>query len=322
MGIYMIDEKLIQEQLKNTVGEIDLPQLGRRYKGKVRDNFINDEKGIRTIVSSDRLSAFDKVITSIPFKGQLLNQMSTFWFEKTKDIIPNHIIEVPDPNVVKVHECKSLPIEMIVRAYITGSAWRAYQKGELVSGITFPANLKNYQRLPEFVITPSTKAAVGEHDMPISREEIIKQGLVDEKTYKDIEEKTKKLFKYASDHCAKNNLILVDCKFEFGVTLEGKIVVIDEIFTPDASRFWIKDTYEENFARGEKPDILDKEFFRQWLISEKGFMGDGPIPDIPDDIKIEFVKRYVQSYEMITGEEFKPIIEGNVMDRIRKNLNL
>ena len=318
----MIDEKKIREQLNNTADDVDLPQLGKRYKGKVRENFVNEDKGIRTIVATDRLSAFDKVITSIPFKGQLLNQMSTFWFEKTKNIIPNHIIDVPDPNVVRVHECKSLPVEMIVRAYITGSAWRAYQKGESVSGITFPEGLKNYQKLAEPVVTPSTKAAVGEHDLPISREEIIAQGLVSEEIYKDIEEKTLKLFNFASNHCAANNLILVDCKFEYGITPEGNVVVIDEIFTPDASRFWIKDTYEDRFSKGDKPEILDKEFFRQWLISEKNFMGDGPIPEIPDDIKVEFVNRYVKSYEMITGSTFEPVIEGNIIDRIKKNLNL
>ena len=321
-SLSMLDDTIIRNQLQNTVEEIDLPQLGNRYKGKVRENFINSETHQRIIVSTDRLSAFDKVITTIPFKGQLLNQLSAFWFEKTQHITPNHIIDLPDPNVVRVHECESLPIEMIVRAYITGSAWRAYQKGESVSGITFPEGLKNYQRLPEIVITPSTKAAVGEHDMPISKEEIISQNLVSREVYEDIEQKTLSLFKFASDYCAQNNLILVDCKFEYGKTKDGTIVVIDEIFTPDASRFWIKDTYQSKFEKGDVPDILDKEFFRQWLITEKNYMGDGPIPEIPDEIKIEFVKRYVQSYEMITGREFVPVIEGNVIERIKKNLKI
>ncbi|MHA2000530.1 MAG: phosphoribosylaminoimidazolesuccinocarboxamide synthase [Promethearchaeota archaeon] len=316
----MIDEQLIRNQLKNTIDELNLPELGERYQGKVRENYINKEKGVRTIISTDRLSAFDKVITTIPFKGQLLNQMSTFWFEKTRHIAPNHIIDLPDPNVVRVHECKQLPVEIIIRSYITGSAWRAYQKGESVSGIKFPDGLKNYQKLPEPVLTPTTKAAVGEHDMPISREEIINQGLVEESMYEAVEKMARDLFNFASDYCAKHNLILVDCKFEFGITPEGKLVVIDEIFTPDASRFWIKNTYPKKFAKGDKPDILDKEFFRQWLISEKNFMGDGPIPEIPDDVKIEFVNRYIQSYEMITGKEFKPVVEGNIIDRIHKNL--
>ncbi len=318
----MLDEALIRNQLHNTLDEIDLPQLGKRYKGKVRENFIDIKTGVRTIISTDRLSAFDRVITSIPFKGQLLNQLSTFWFEKTKNIAPNHIIRIPDPNVVQVHECKTLPIEMIVRGYITGSAWRAYQKGEAVSGIMFPAGLKNYQRLPSPIITPSTKAAVGDHDLPVSRQEIIDQGLVEKSIYEELEEKTLNLFEFASQHCAQHDLILVDCKFEYGITPKGKVVVIDEIFTPDASRFWIKHDYPERFSQGKEPVILDKEFFRQWLISKRNYMGDGPIPSIPDEIKIEFVKRYVQSYEMITGQEFHPIIEGSIVERIRKNLHI
>ncbi len=316
----MLDENLIRSQLQNTLNEIEISGLGTHYKGKVRDNYIAKESGIRTIISSDRLSAFDKVITTIPFKGQLLNQMSTYWFEITKDIAPNHIIDSPDPNVVRVHECRSLPVEIIIRAYITGSAWRAYQKGESVSGIIFTEGLKNYQKFPSLVLTPTTKAEVGEHDLPISREEIIAQGLVDEDTYEKVEKMAVDLFNFAADHCASHNLILVDCKFEFGITPKGELVVIDEIFTPDASRFWIKDTYQEKFNKGEKPDILDKEFFRQWLITEKNYMGDGPIPEIPEDIKIEFVNRYVQSYEMITGETFVPSVEGSVLARIQKVL--
>jgi phosphoribosylaminoimidazole-succinocarboxamide synthase len=316
----MIEEKLIRSQLANTLVEIDLPGLGARYKGKVRDNFIDEKTGVRTIVSSDRLSAFDRVITTIPFKGQLLNQMSTFWFEKTKQLVPNHIIEIPDPNVVRVQNCKPFPVEMIVRAYITGSAWRSYEKGEKIPGINLPEGLKKNQKLPEMIITPSTKADIGDHDMPISREDIIANKLVEEKLYKEMEEKTLKLFEFASGHCAKNNLILVDCKFEFGLTPDGQVVVIDEIFTPDASRFWILDTYEEKYKKGEEPDILDKEFFRAWLIKEKNFMGDGPIPSVEDDIKVEFVKRYVQSYEMITGESFQPIVKGSIIERIKKNL--
>lgn len=318
----MLTEDIIKSQLNNTLEKIDFQGLGNHYEGKVRDNFIDIDKNLRTIVSSDRLSAFDRVITSIPFKGQLLNQMSTFWFEKTKNFAPNHIIDIPDPNVVRVYECKTLPVEIIIRAYITGSAWRAYQKGESVSGITFPEGLKNYQKLPEPVLTPTTKADVGEHDLPISREEIIKSGLVDKETYIKAEKMAMELFDFATNHCANNNLILVDCKFEFGINPQGELVVIDEIFTPDASRFWIKDTYEDKFNNGEAPDILDKEFFRQWLIKECNYMGDGPIPDIPDEIKVEFVKRYVQSYEMITGEEFKPVVEGHVKERIQKNLGI
>jgi phosphoribosylaminoimidazole-succinocarboxamide synthase len=318
----MITEQIIRAQLKNTLNDLDLPTLGKKYVGKVRTNYINEQTHIRTLISTDRLSAFDKVITTIPFKGQLLNQMSIFWFEKTKHIAKNHILKVPDPNVVQAINCKGFPVEMIVRAYITGSAWRAYEKNEDIPGVKFPKGLKKNQKLPNLIITPTTKADVGEHDMPISREQIIAKKLVPEDQYKQLEDKTLKMFEFASNHCAKNNLILVDCKFEFGITPDNEIIVIDEIFTPDASRFWILDSYNEKFAKGQEPDILDKEFFRAWLMKECNFSGEGTIPNVPDDVKVEFVKRYVQSYEMITGEIFEPIIEGNIVDRIKKNLNL
>jgi phosphoribosylaminoimidazole-succinocarboxamide synthase len=317
-----VSEDLIRSQLKNTLQTSDLPRLGTKYQGKVRDNYTSEKTGVRTIISTDRLSAFDRVITTIPFKGQLLNQMSVFWFDKTKNIAKNHIIDVPDPNVVRVHNCRGFPVEMIVRAYITGSAWRAYEKGNDVCGIEFPRNLKKNQKLPELIITPSTKAAVGQHDENISRKQIIDRRLIPETQYKELEEKTLKMFEFASNYCAKQNLILVDCKFEFGVTQKNEIVVIDEIFTPDASRFWISNTYNSKFSSGQEPDILDKEFFRAWLMKERNFSGDGPIPDVPDNIKVEFVKRYVQSYEMITGKSFVPLIKGNIVDRIKANLKI
>jgi phosphoribosylaminoimidazole-succinocarboxamide synthase len=314
----MVEKELIRANLSNVLVESDYPQLGKKYRGKVRDNYISDD-GIRTIISSDRLSAFDRVLTAIPFKGQLLNQMSVFWFEKTKNIWPNHIINVPDPNVVRVKNCKTFPIEMIVRGYITGSAWRDYQAGNDICGIKFPSGLKKNQKI-DTVITPTTKAEVG-HDMNISREEIIKQGLVPEEQYAKLEEAAIKMFKYGQEYCAKNGLILVDCKFEFGYDEKGNIIVIDEIFTPDASRFWILDTYEKKFNAGQEPDILDKEFFRAWLMS-KGFKGDGEPPAISDDVKVELAMRYIQSYEMITGEKFVPDTSMPVKERIKKNLNL
>lgn len=317
----MITDQIIKSQLNNTLNQINLPIPGEKYSGKVRDNYYDESTGIRTIIATDRLSAFDRVITTIPFKGQLLNQMSVFWFEKTKKIAKNHIIDCPDPNVVRVQNCNSFPVEMVVRSYITGSLWRAYEKNESVYGLNFPKGLKKNQKLPELMITPTTKAKEG-HDMPISRKEIIDQKLVEADTYCALEEKTIKLFEFASKFCEQNNLILVDCKFEFGINKDGEILVIDEIFTPDASRFWILDTYNGKFAKSLEPDILDKEFFRAWLINERKYSGDGPIPDVPDDIKVEFVKRYVQSYEMITGQSFKPDIGENIIERIKKNLKI
>ncbi|MBD3353246.1 MAG: phosphoribosylaminoimidazolesuccinocarboxamide synthase [Candidatus Lokiarchaeota archaeon] len=316
----MIDKEILKENLNNTLLETNFSQLGELYRGKVRDNYIQKYKNKRILIASDRLSAFDRVITTIPFKGQLLNQVSNFWFDKTADIAPNHVIGVPDPNVTIAKECKPFPIEMVVRGYITGSAWRAYKKGEAVSGIKFPEGLKKHQKLPETTITPSTKEEKGIHDEPISREEIIEQGIVDKDVYEQVEEYVYKLFEFGQNYCAKNNLILVDCKYEFGLTADDEIVLIDEIHTPDASRFWILDTYQEKFDKGEEPDILDKEFFRGWLM-EQAFMGDGEIPDIPDDIRIELAQRYVKSYEIITGKEFSPAL-GNIKERIKKNLNL
>lgn len=316
----MIDKKIIQENLSNTLLETDFKSLGDLYKGKVRDNYINNDKKERIIIASDRLSAFDRVITTIPFKGQLLNQMSVFWFDKTKNIVPNHIIKVPDPNVCIVKECEPFPIEMVIRGYITGSAWRDYQNGKSISGIKLPEGLKKNQKLDHNIITPSTKAEKGLHDEPISREEILERGIVDKETYEKVEEYTYRLFEYGQKMCAKQNLILVDCKYEFGIS-DGKIIVIDEMHTPDSSRFWILDTYQEKFEKGEEPDILDKEFFREWLM-EHGFMGDGDIPEIPDDVRIELAERYIKSYETITGSKFKPQTKGNIIDRIRKNLKL
>ncbi|MBN2154577.1 MAG: phosphoribosylaminoimidazolesuccinocarboxamide synthase [Candidatus Lokiarchaeota archaeon] len=317
----MVDKAYIQQNLSNTLQETNFPQLGTLYRGKVRDNYTDNEKNMRFIIATDRLSAFDRVITTIPFKGELLNQTSTFWFKKTKNLVPNHLIDIPDPNVAIVHQCDTFPIEMVIRNYVTGSAWRAYQRGERVSGIRFPEGLKKNQKLPEPVITPSTKAEKGLHDEPISKEDILEKRLVTKEVYEILEEYTYKLFEFGQLYSAKNNLILVDCKYEFGTTKDDEIVVIDEIHTQDSSRFWIKDTYQERFAAGEEPDILDKEFFRGWLM-EQGYMGDGPMPEIVDEVRIELAERYIQSYEILTNELFTPDKNRKVLERIRKNLKL
>ncbi|MHA1819214.1 MAG: phosphoribosylaminoimidazolesuccinocarboxamide synthase [Promethearchaeota archaeon] len=317
----MIDRQIIKANLSNTLLETNFPQLGKLYRGKVRDNYINSEKNQRIIIATDRLSAFDRVITTIPFKGQLLNQISVFWFNKTRHLVPNHIIDNPDPNVIIARECKPFPIEMVIRGYITGSAWRDYQKGKKVSGIELPKGLKKNQKLERPIITPSTKAEKGVHDEPISREEIIAKGIVDKDIYEKVEEYTYKLFEFGQKYSNQNNLILVDTKYEFGITPSGEVILIDEIHTPDSSRFWIKDTYEELFNKGEEPEILDKEFFRGWLM-EHGFMGDGDIPEIPDEVRIELAERYIKTYEIITGHEFKVEFNEPILERITKNLGL
>ena len=316
----MLSNTILKNQLNHTLDKTNF-KFGKKYEGKVRDNYTLNGK--RLIITTDRISAFDRVLCSLPFKGQVLNQTSAFWFEKTKKIIKNHLISVPDPNAMLVHECKPYPVEMVVRGYITGvtttSAWYNYERGvRNFCGNMLPEGLRKNQKLGKPIITPTTKAGHGFHDESISGEEIIKKGLVDEKAYRKMEKAALALFDFGTKLVAKNNLILVDTKYEFG-ELNGELVLIDEIHTPDSSRFWIKGTYQELFSKGEEPQKLDKEYVRQWL-ADKGFIGDGPIPKIPNDIKIEAAKRYIQAYEMITGKEFKAKNE-DVLKRIKDNLS-
>ena len=315
----MLSDTILKSQLGFTLDKTDF-NFGKRYEGKVRDNYSFDGK--RLIITTDRISAFDRVLCTIPFKGQVLNQTSAFWFEQTKSIVDNHVISVPDPNVMLVKECKLIPVEMVVRGYITGvtttSAWYNYERGiRNFCGNPLPDGMKKDQKLNKPIITPSTKAEHGAHDESVSGEEIIKRKLVDEKTYRQMEKAALALFDFGTKLVAKNNLILVDTKYEFG-ELNGKLVLIDEIHTPDSSRFWIKDTYEELFSNGKEPQKLDKEYVRMWL-SKRGFLGDGPIPKIPDDVKVEAAKRYITAYEMITGKEFAAE-PGDVLKRIEGNL--
>ena len=313
-------ENIIKEQLEFTLKETKFPSLGKLYRGKVRDNYIKED--IRIIIATDRLSAFDRVITTIPFKGQMLNQVSSFWFEKTKDLVKNHIIEIPDPNVSVVHQCQTLPIEIIVRAYLTGTAWRNYLKGESTSGILIPKGMRKNQKLDEILITPSTKAETG-HDIYISKEFIIKEKIVSKEIYEQMEDAAMKLFKFGQNYCKKNGLILVDTKYEFGVK-DNELIVIDEIHTQDSSRFWILDSYDKKFEENKEPDILDKEIFRGWLMETypeifPDIKPDEDIPPISDEIKIELAKRYMKSYEKITGIKFKAEI-SEVNNRIYENL--
>ncbi|GAH00813.1 unnamed protein product, partial [marine sediment metagenome] len=263
--INMVTDKIddiIKSQFDKTLDGTNFSSLGELYKGKVRDNYIKGDT--RIIIATDRLSAFDRVITTIPFKGQMLNQISSFWFEKTKNLVKNHIIAIPDPNVAVVHQCEMIPVEMIVRAYITGTAWRSYTKGETTSGIVLPSGLNKNQKLDDIILTPSTKAESG-HDIYISRDKILKDKIVDKDIYLQMEEAAVKLFNFGQDYCNKNGLILVDTKYEFGLK-DGELLLIDEIHTQDSSRFWMLESYEERFENDEEPEILDKEVFRGWLM--------------------------------------------------------
>ncbi|HJN57384.1 MAG: phosphoribosylaminoimidazolesuccinocarboxamide synthase [Candidatus Woesearchaeota archaeon] len=315
----MLSDDILKEQLKNTLDKTNL-NIGKKYEGKVRDSYVIDNK--RLIITTDRISAFDRVLCTLPFKGQVLNQTAAFWFEKTKDIVKNHVIEIPDPNVLVAKECELIPVEMVIRGYLTGvtttSAWYNYEKGiRNFCGNILPEGMEKNQKFEKPIITPSTKAEKGAHDESISGEEIVKRGLVDENIYKKMESVALALYNFGNQYVAKNNLILVDTKYEFGL-LDGELILIDEIHTPDSSRFWVKDTYDELFSNNKEPQKLDKEYVRQWL-ADKGFIGEGKIPSIPDEVKIEAAKRYITAYEMITGKDFKAKDE-DILARIENNL--
>jgi phosphoribosylaminoimidazole-succinocarboxamide synthase len=316
----MINDEILKNQLNFNLEKTNF-NIGKKYEGKVRDNYLLGDK--RLIITTDRISAFDRVLCTIPFKGQVLNQTSAFWFEKTKNIVKNHVIGVPDPNVTVARECKLIPVEMVVRGYLTGvtttSAWYNYEKGVRdFCGNKLPDGMKKDQKFDKPIITPSTKAEKGAHDESVSGEEMIKRGIVDEKIYRQMEKVAIELYNFGKELVAKNNLILVDTKYEFGLDADGNLTLIDEIHTPDSSRFWVKDTYEKLFAEGKEPQKLDKEYVRQFL-ANKGFIGEGEIPEIPDEVKIEAAKRYIKAYEMITGQEFKAEI-GDISNRIKQNL--
>lgn len=305
----------IKDQLNFTLDKINLDGYGDCYKGKVRDNYYNKEKIL--MVTTDRVSAFDHVLGTIPFKGEILTQIAKFWFNKTKSIAPNHFIDDPDPQVMLAHKAETLPVEVIVRGYITGSLWRDYLSGESGRyGVEMPGNMLKNQQFLKPILTPTTKAEYGEHDAPISRGEII-DGIVDKAIYEKAEEYALNLFKEGQEWADKRGLILVDTKYEFGM-VNGELILIDEIHTPDSSRYWISDRYQEKFDLGEDQLMLDKENIRQWLI-EKGFSGEGIPPELSDDIKISLSESYMDLFRKLTGSDFNPTV-GDVSSRINDNL--
>lgn len=280
--------------MKNIIEKTDFKGFDSVYHGKVRDTYLKGDK--RVFVTTDKLSCFDRIVTTIPYKGAVLNSMASYWLNKTKDIVPNHLISVPHPNIMVGKNCSVFPVEVVVRRYLAGSAWRSYKKGEEISGIKLPRGLPNYFRFEEPIITPSTKAKSGQHDEPISEDEIISSGLVPE--WELIRKYALTLFEFASKEVDSRGLILADTKFEFG-SCNGKVHLVDEIFTLDSTRYWEKDSY----APGRDPVMLDKEVVRQWLIS-KGFMGEGEVPFFSDDKRNEISKQYIDSHLRVTGIPF------------------
>ncbi|MDR2885232.1 MAG: phosphoribosylaminoimidazolesuccinocarboxamide synthase [Rikenellaceae bacterium] len=291
-----------------------------RYVGKVRDVYDIDGKYLAMVVS-DRISAFDVVLPrGIPYKGQVLNQIASRFLDATSDICPNWKIASPDPMVTVGYRCEPFAVEMVVRAYLTGSSWRDYKAGaRQICGIALPEGMREHQRFPEPIITPSTKAEIGLHDENISKEEIIARGLVSKQDYEQLEKYTLALFARGTEMATKQGLILVDTKYEFG-KLDGRVRLIDEIHTPDSSRYFYADSYQQLFDKGEQQRQLSKEFVREWLM-ENGFQGkEGQqVPEMTDQIVQSITDRYIELYEHITGEKFVPAPEGDVLERIESN---
>lgn len=303
----MIFKDQLIQLLPSALEETNLP-LANKTSGKVRD-WYDLSDGKRLIVTTDRLSAFDKILAAVPYKGQVLNQLSAWWFEQTKDIVPNHIVSLPDPNAAVVKVAEPFLVEVIVRGYITGvtstALWYRYLLGESnIYGYDFPEGLQKNQALPEPIITPTTKGGATGHDERLTCAEVVENGLLDKRTWDQVQSAALAVFKRGQEIARKAGMILVDTKYEFGRAADGSVVLIDEVHTPDSSRFWKADTYKARFSAGEDPDNFDKEFVRI-AYTDKGYRGDGEIPSMLDELWVSASERYIQIYEMLTGQSFE-----------------
>ena len=315
----MLDSN-IEQQLNYVLKDTDFSNLGEKYTGKVRDVYTSDNEVF--LITTDRQSAFDINLASIPFKGQVLTQTSAFWFENTEDIVQNHVLDTPDPNVMVCKKLKVFPVEFIVRGYLTGvtstSVWTAYANNiRDFCGNILPDGMIKNQKFNKPIITPSTKS--DEHDENISGEEVVKLGLMTQKQWDFVADKAFKLFERGTEISAKNGLILVDTKYEFGYDENGNIFLVDEIHTPDSSRYWLSNSYNDRFLNGEEPENIDKEFLRLWFKKNCNPYEDKVLPDAPKELVVELSKRYIKLFEMITGSEFKGEV-GDVGYRIMINL--
>ena len=304
--------------------EAVIPELPKYYRGKVRENYDLPD-GNRIIISTDRLSAFDRILTCIPYKGQVLTQTAHYWFEQTKDICPNHVVSYPDPNVVIGKRLDILPVEVVVRGYLAGTTGTSiltlYKRGERdMYGVTFPDGMKDNQILPQPIITPTSKEFDGGHDEPLTPANIIEKGLLTQQQWQTLSTYALALFKRGQDVAARRGLILVDTKYEFGTDENGTIILADEIHTPDSSRYWMADSYEEAFQNGTRPASFDKDFVRAW-VAERCDPYKDDIPEIPEDLVLETSKVYIEAYERITGQPFQQDDTGaSPLERVRKNL--
>jgi phosphoribosylaminoimidazole-succinocarboxamide synthase len=305
----VIDAEIVLQHVPHALEGIETHWPYHRTRGKVRDLFsLPDDRWL--IATTDRLSAFDRILTLIPFKGQVLNQLSAFWFERTGDIVPNHLVQVPDPNVSLVRACEPLPVEVVVRGYITGvtqtALWYRYSLGERrIYGYDFPDGMEKNEQLPDPIITPTTKGRAGEHDERITCAEVVERGLLDPETWDRVQAAALSLFQRGQEVAQRAGLILVDTKYEFGRSPDGTLMLIDEVHTPDSSRFWVAGSYEERVADGLEPENFDKEFLRLWY-AERGYRGDGEPPAATEDLIVRVSQRYVALYEKLTGRMFQP----------------
>ncbi|MGC9521501.1 MAG: phosphoribosylaminoimidazolesuccinocarboxamide synthase [Anaerolineae bacterium] len=300
----MVDLETLERMIPEAFRGLDLDWPYERRPGKVRESLSLPDRR-RLLVTTDRLSAFDVVLAALPYKGQILNQLSAFWFERTTDVVPNHLLDVPDPNTSLVVECEPLPVEVIVRGYITGSTktslWTLYAAGEReIYGYTFPDGLKKNAPLPQPIITPTTKAGPGEHDERLTCAEVVERGLLDARTWDIVQDAALAIFKRGQAIAEAAGFRLVDTKYEFGRASDGTLMLIDEVHTPDSSRFWRTDP-----VPGAQPDQWDKEFVRLWY-AEQGYRGDGPPPELPPAVIAEAAQRYIALYEGLTGQDFEP----------------
>ncbi len=312
------------ELLAACLTDAEFPELPNFQRGKVRDSYDLPD-GRRIMIATDRQSAFDFVLAAVPYKGQVLNQTARFWFEQTADLCPNHVIDYPDPNVIIGRRLNMLPVEMVVRSYMTGSTstsiWPMYERGErLLYGHTFPKGLVKNQKLPETIITPTTKADADAHDEPTTAEALVASGAITQAQWDELAATSLALFARGQEIAAQNGLILVDTKYEFGVDDNRVITLADEVHTPDSSRYWVADSYESRLAKDLEPENLDKEFLRLW-INERCDPYKDPLPDIPSETLLDFSGKYIRLYEQVTGQSFeKPPLGQLVRDRVLKNL--
>jgi phosphoribosylaminoimidazole-succinocarboxamide synthase len=319
----MLDPTVLAKYLDRVLVDATIPELPRHYRGKVRDNYDLPD-GRRLIIATDRLSAFDRDIAAIPLKGQALTQTARFWFDATRAICPNHVIEYPDPNVLVCRRLDIMPVEIVVRDYLAGttatSIWSMYKAGRReVYGVRLPDGLRENQKLPQTILTPTTKAAAGDHDEPLTPADIVARGLLTARQWDEVSATALALFAQGREHAARRGLVLVDTKYEFGFDRDGHIVLADEIHTPDSSRYWFGKTYAERLAAGEPPDSFDKDVVRRWVAARCNPYRDS-IPPIPPEVILDTARVYIEAFEIIAGEAFALPPDAPILDRIRANL--